>query len=60
MSFRDYIEKLDRQGKLVRVSASISSDYEIAGILKKLEPSPVLFENVKGSRFRVAGNLVPS
>lgn len=57
MSFRDYIEKLDRQGKLVRVSASISSDYEIAGILKKLEPSPVLFENVKGSRFRVAGNL---
>ena len=59
MSFRNHLEKLDRQGKLVRVSAPISSEYEIAGVLKKLEPAPVLFENVSGSRFRVAGNLFP-
>ena len=59
MSFRDYLEKLDQQGKLVRLSAPISSEYEIAGVLKKLEPAAVLFENVTGSEFRVAGNLFP-
>jgi UbiD family decarboxylase len=65
MSFRNYIEKLDRQGRLVRVSAPVSSEYEIAGLLKKLEPAPVLFENVKvenfkDCQFRVTGNLFPS
>ncbi|MCK5303264.1 MAG: UbiD family decarboxylase, partial [Candidatus Thorarchaeota archaeon] len=30
---------------------------EIAGVLKALEPTPALFENVKESEFRVAGNL---
>jgi UbiD family decarboxylase len=65
MSFRSYIEKLDRQGGLVRISAPVSSEYEIAGLLKKLEPAPVLFENVKvenfkDCQFRVAGNLFPS
>jgi len=59
MSLRGYLKKLDRQGKLVKVSAPISSEYEIAGVLKKLEPSPVLFENVKNYGFRVAGNLFP-
>ena len=29
----------------------------MAGILKELEPRPVLFENVKESPFKVMGNL---
>lgn len=57
MSIRDYIKKLDDQRKLVKVTAPISKTYEIAGVLKKLEPVPVLFENVRESEFRVAGNL---
>jgi UbiD family decarboxylase len=39
------------------VEESISRNYEIAGVLKKLEPEPVLFQHVKESEFRVAGNL---
>ncbi len=57
MSFRSYLKQLDELGALARVSSSISKTYEIAGVLKQLEPRPVLFENVQGSAFRVAGNL---
>lgn len=57
LSFREYLQKLSQGGELVRVTASVSKDYEIAGILKQLEPAPALFENVKESPFRVAGNL---
>lgn len=39
------------------VTEPISKTYEIAGVLKKLEPTPALFENVKESDFRVTGNL---
>ncbi len=57
MSLRSYLKKVEGQNRLVRVSAPISKDYEVAGVLKKLEPAPVMFENVRGSRFRVVGNL---
>jgi UbiD family decarboxylase len=57
MSLRSYLKKVDGQSRLVSVTAPISKFYEIAGVLKKLEPAPVMFENVKGSRFRVVGNL---
>lgn len=39
------------------VTEPISKTYEIAGVLRKLEPTPALFENVKESDFRVIGNL---
>jgi len=54
---RDHLRKLEDNGKLGRVQAPISKTYEIAGVLKKLEPTPVLFEDVRESRFRVVGNL---
>jgi 2,5-furandicarboxylate decarboxylase 1 len=57
MSLRGYLKKLDGQNRLVRVTAPISKTYEVAGVLKKLEPGPVMFEHVKESSFRVAGNL---
>src|SRR5512147_3195397 len=57
MSLRDYIHRLEERGDLIRVSAPISTTYEIAGVLKQLEPKPVLFECVKESPFRVMGNL---
>jgi 2,5-furandicarboxylate decarboxylase 1 len=60
MSLRDYLSRLEQEGKLVRISTPISAEYEIAGVLKKLEPSPVLFENVQGCNYRVMGNLFPS
>ena len=57
MILEDYIKKLRENGKITTVSRSISKNLEIAGVLKTLEPEPVLFENVKESEFRVAGNL---
>jgi len=60
MSLRGYLQDLEARAGLARVTAPISRTYEIAGVLKKLEPQPVLFENVAESRFRVMGNLLCS
>jgi len=56
-SFRNYINTLKVRNQLRQVNFPISTKYEIAGILKKFEPSPFLFTDVEGSKFQVAGNL---
>jgi UbiD family decarboxylase len=48
---------LDQQQKLLHVSEPISKVFEIAGVLKQMEPAPVLFENIRESAYPVAGNL---
>jgi UbiD family decarboxylase len=48
---------MEEQGQLVKVSRSVPKDYKLAGVLKRLEPQPVLFEQVQGSNFQVLGNL---
>ncbi len=58
MDLERYIQRLEERGELVRVTRPVSQEYEIAAILKALEPKPVLFENVIESRFRVVGNLL--
>jgi UbiD family decarboxylase len=60
MSFRSYIERLAERGNLVTVHKPTSKTYLVAGVLKGLEPEPVLFEDVRESEFRVVGNLFPS
>ncbi|MFW9809652.1 MAG: UbiD family decarboxylase domain-containing protein, partial [Candidatus Thorarchaeota archaeon] len=57
MILEEYIKILQQKEKITTVSKSISKNLEIAGVLKTLEPTPALFENVKESEFRVAGNL---
>lgn len=57
MSLRDYLNLLEASGELLHVSAPISKTYEIAGVLKQIEPRPALFDSVRESAFRVAGNL---
>jgi UbiD family decarboxylase len=57
MSLRDYLNRLDRSQALLHIPAPISKTYEIAGVLKQIEPCPALFECVRGSAFRVVGNL---
>lgn len=57
MGFREYIEKIDSANLLKKVNVEVSTNYEIAGILKASEPTTVLFNNVKESDFRVIGNL---
>ena len=57
MTLRDYLQRLDEQQELIRIKEPVSKTYDAAAILKKLEPRPVLFENIIESQFRVAGNL---
>lgn len=57
MTFRSYLQQIHDQGEFITVRTPISKDYEIAGVLKKLEPRSVLFENVIDTPFRVAGNM---
>ena len=57
MSLRTYLHKLESENRLARVSVPISKMYEMAGVLKQIEPQTALFETVEESAFRVAGNL---
>jgi len=56
MGLRDYLKGIDEKGLLRKVDTEISKKLEISGILKKLEPTPILFNKVKESEFRVLGN----
>ncbi len=57
MTFREYINQIEKEGKLRKVDMAVSKKLEISGILKEIEPTPILFNNVKESDFRVAGNV---
>ncbi len=57
MILEEYIKELREKGTLKVVNKPISRRLEIAGVLNAMEPTPLLFEDVKESEFRVAGNL---
>jgi 2,5-furandicarboxylate decarboxylase 1 len=57
MGFREYINQIDDKGLLRKVDNEVSRRLEISGILKEIEPTPVMFNNVKESDFRVVGNM---
>jgi UbiD family decarboxylase len=58
MGLRKYIERLDKEGTLLKIGKPISKQLEAAGILKAIEPRPVLLENVKETpSYRILGNI---
>jgi 2,5-furandicarboxylate decarboxylase 1 len=57
MTLRSYLHHLDSLGRLIHITEPISKNYEISGVLKRLEPHPVLFENTQETTFPVSGNL---
>ena len=64
-SLAKYLERLEREGELVRISAQVSPRLEIAEITDRVSKSPgggraLLFENVAGSDFPVVTNLFGS
>jgi 2,5-furandicarboxylate decarboxylase 1 len=60
MSFRDFIKKLGKENKIIKIDKEVSMDFEIANILSALDGKVVLFTNVKGSKFPVVGNFISS
>jgi len=58
---REFIEKLEKLGELVRISKEVDPDnFELSSYIMHMEDGPnkaLLFENVKGSKMPVAANL---
>jgi 2,5-furandicarboxylate decarboxylase 1 len=48
MNLRNFLAKLEKEGKLTRIKKEVSTKYEIANIIYSLDEKPVIFENVKG------------
>jgi UbiD family decarboxylase len=59
-SFRDFIGKLDDEGKLLKISKEVSTNLEIANIANAAGAKPVRFEKIKESEFRAVANVFPT
>ena len=57
MNLRDFLSKLEKEDKLVRIKKEVSTRYEIANIMYSLDEKPVIFGNVKGYNFPVFGGI---
>ncbi|MBM3896020.1 MAG: UbiD family decarboxylase [Thaumarchaeota archaeon] len=56
---RSYLDIIKKSGQLKTIRKEVSTRYQIAAITAKLDGSyAALFENIKGSKFRVVTNLV--
>lgn len=60
MSFRRFVDVMEKKGKLVKISKQASKRLEVSAILAELNDKPALFEKIRESDFRVAGNLCTS
>ncbi len=60
MDLREFLNKLENEGKLLRVKKEVSTEYEIANIMYSLDEKPVIFENVKDYDFPVFGGITSS
>jgi UbiD family decarboxylase len=57
MNLREFVDHLDKSGKLVKIKKPVSVKYEIAAIMKELDGKPIIFENVKESKYKVVANI---
>ena len=57
MNLRNFLAKLEKEDKLVRIKKEVSVKYEIADIIYSLNEKPVFFENVKGYDFPIFAGI---
>lgn len=58
---REFIKKLEKQGELIHIKERLSPKFEIPALMKyfiKEKNSALFFDNVKGYKVPVAGNLL--
>ncbi|KON32640.1 hypothetical protein AC477_02670 [miscellaneous Crenarchaeota group-1 archaeon SG8-32-1] len=60
MNFRNFLEKLEHEGKVIKIKKDVSTELELAGIVDALGEKPCFFENVKESRIPVVAGLISS
>ncbi|RPI85562.1 MAG: UbiD family decarboxylase [Nitrosopumilales archaeon] len=57
--FSDFLKALEGADQLVRIKKSVNPQFELAGIVSKLDKGKtVIFESVKGSNMKVAANVL--
>ena len=54
---REFLSRLEKEGRLIRISKQVSVKYEIASVMRNLQDKTILFENVKGFDIPVVANL---
>ena len=57
MNLREFLNNLEQNGELVRITKEVSHQYEVANIMNTLRETPAIFENVKGFDFPVFGGI---
>jgi len=57
MDFREFVSLLQEKGMMVEISREVSTEYEIATLMKKLDGKPLLFSNVRGHEMPVVANI---
>ena len=60
MSFRDFLTKLNKEGRLKRISKEVSPVYDAASIMSELDGSAVYFDRIAGSKIPAAGGFCSS
>ncbi len=57
---KEFLRQLEAKNKLERISKELSRDLDLSAILYAFQERPLLFEKIKESPLRVAGNLYSS
>lgn len=57
MNLREFLNKLEQEKELIRITKEVSHEYEIANVMNALRENPVIFENVAGFDFPVFGGI---
>lgn len=60
MNLRDFLTKLEKEDKLIRIKKEVSVEYEIADVIFSLNEKPVFFENVRGYNFPIFAGITSS
>jgi len=56
-TFRGFIEKLEKEGKLAVAKKPVSKHLDLAGLMSAVDGRPLLVPEVQGSGFRAVGNV---
>ncbi len=57
MHLRPFLNKLEKEGKLLHVDKEVDHKYEVASVMNSLEERPTIFENIEGFSFPVFGGI---
>src|SRR5512136_1333784 len=60
MSFRDFLTKLNKEGRLKRISKEVSPVYDAAAIMSELDGRAIYFDRIAGSKIPAAGGFCSS